>query len=115
MCLIAGTYVRQEWPSKDGGPPRIRQLYEPHTAWFPWATARNKVECGLRFFNTVRREMCCLVYAPPTEREYYTQMCRYGVLRRVGRALDYFGFDNDPADIWETRRSKGCLGQQQRL
>lgn len=105
MCLIAGDYIRTE-REDDVGSIRVRQVYEPHVVWFGWATARNRVECGVRFFNAIRREMCCMVYATPSERAYFTQLCRYGVMRRVGKVMDYFGFDREPADVWQTRRAK---------
>lgn len=73
-------------------------LLFPHTVWFPEATARNKLELGLKLFMELKKNHTVLVPArtPRGEKSadvrYFEHLCNYGVLRRVGTLRDYFGW-----------------------
>ena len=67
-----------------------RLLLTPGVVWFPWATARNKVEAWVNFLNQQRKVRLLILRVPMEDKRYMEQMCRYGICRRVGTIEDFF-------------------------
>ena len=74
----------------------------PHCTWFPWATARNKIECALRFFVLIKEHVNCVITSLPDTVDFFGHLCRYGVLRRIGTGRGWLG-DTDVV-LFETVR-----------
>lgn len=71
--------------------------------WFPWATARRRVEAAVRFFHEVRAEFPFVEYADLEAKPFFELIARHGVLRRVGTS--YNVYPDQPTAIFETRRA----------
>lgn len=70
--------------------------------WFPWATARNKIECGVCFFNRVRHEIPMMDYAHgETNKRFFETMCKHGIMRRIGVTFNIV--KGEAVHIFETR------------
>lgn len=52
--------------------------------WFPWASPRNRVECGVKFFASVRDDVPLVEYAREEFVPFFEMIMRHGVIRRVG-------------------------------
>lgn len=66
----------------------------PHAIWFPWASARNKIECGVQFFIALKAIMKAMVTSRMDDAPYFDHLAHYGLLRRVGTLRkDYQGHD----------------------
>lgn len=74
----------------------------PHCTWFPWATARNKIECALQFFNQLKERHNLVIPSLPETVDFFSHFCRYGVLRRIGTGRGWLG-ETDVA-LFETVR-----------
>lgn len=79
------------------------ELMEPHAIWFQWATRRNIMETAVRFFVETRKEFKVIVFSKPETRTFFTHLCKYGLLRRVGTFKNFFP-DDDDAAIFQGRR-----------
>lgn len=84
---------------------RIWQVNE--ISWFPWASARNKFECALKFFDQYRRtefshgrKYKILEFARSSERKFFEKMMDLGVLNRVGKVNDLY--ESEEAVLFET-------------
>lgn len=73
----------------------------PHALWFPWASARNKVECMAWFFSRMV-DWKAIVIAETKDVPFFNVIRAYGYLRRVGTSVGWFG--EDDAAIFETRK-----------
>lgn len=69
--------------------------------WFPWASARNRVESAVNFFNAMRTEVKMVDYVRHKDKKFFEMLARHGVMRRVGTS--YNVYPNQPALIFETR------------
>lgn len=67
----------------------------PHAGWMPWASPRNKVEIGVKFFRDLKRTHLGLVTATPEDQPYFRHLAKYGLLRTVGKIRD---FNMDPGN-----------------
>lgn len=65
----------------------------PHALWFPDASARNKLEVGLAFFIELKKNAKVLITSDRGDEPYFLHLCKYGVLRKVGKLHEWF----DPA------------------
>ena len=63
----------------------------PHVYWFPWATARNKIECSLRFLLDTKERFNLIVVSLPQDVDFFMHLCRYGVIRRIGTGRGWLG------------------------
>lgn len=72
-----------------------------HILWFPWASARNKIESIVNFFSVIRHEVKMMQYANLTNKRLFEVIARHGVMRRVGTS--YNVFTDGPAAVFETR------------
>ena len=69
--------------------------------WFPWATARNRIESALNFFNTIRMQFPMVEYAREKDKRFFEVLARHGVMRRIGTS--YNVYCGAPAAVFETR------------
>lgn len=69
-------------------------------SWYPWATARNKVEGTIKFFNKIRKDIKMIGYARPEQKALYEVAMKHGIMRRVGTSHTIFA--DVPATIYET-------------
>ena len=82
---------------------RTNEASDPHVVWFPWATARNRIETTLKFINELRRNVTLVIYAQPDDEKFWWRMTNYGVISRAGRIPHYFN-DGGMAHVWHSRR-----------
>ena len=75
---------------------------QPEFLWFPWASARNRLELGIAFFRLAAREHLAIVWAREADRPYFERLVRYGVLRCRGQVPAFFARD-EPAMLYFTR------------
>ena len=87
--LVVGKYI---------GP--ILQLIE--TTWFPWATARNKMESMTNLLNDLRKRYVVTFVCSIKDRDFFVNIAKHGVLRRVGTLYDLF--TDGPAPFFQTRK-----------
>lgn len=70
--------------------------------WMPWASARNKIEAAVHFFNSMRNEIPFVDYAQETSKPFFEVLMRHGIMRRIGTS--YNVYSDGPAAVYETRR-----------
>lgn len=71
-------------------------------SWFPWASARNRIEAAVYFFNAMRSIMPMMDYAHgETNRRFFEMICKHGVMQRVGTTFNVV--KGEPVAIFETR------------
>lgn len=69
--------------------------------WFPWASARNKIESAVGFFSRVRKEIPMTDYAHGEQNQrFFEMLCKHGVMRRVG--ITFNVRHGEPVHIFET-------------
>lgn len=73
----------------------------PHITWFPWATARNKLEGAVKLADFLRNYGLAVAIVKIGDKEFWTQVCRYGVMRRAGTIINYFG-PGKPGAVFHT-------------
>lgn len=83
--------------------PRSLTTMEPHVRWFPWATPRNRLECSLRFVERERKKSNLFLITKPEERKFWQVLCRYGVLRPIGKVYNHYAV-GDTVDLWQSHR-----------
>lgn len=69
--------------------------FEPHCIWFPEANARERLELTLRFLIDMKARFKVTIWAPDPDWKLFHHVCKYGVLRAVGK---YRGFFPDGRD-----------------
>lgn len=62
----------------------------PTVWWFPEATNRNKIELPIMFLIELKAEFLVLIPAKKHEVAYFSHLCNYGILRKVGVIRKYF-------------------------
>lgn len=82
MALVSINYSPRE---------KGRQVALPHAIWFPWAKARTRLALGLRFMIDLKAKNSVIVTAQGDDVKYFKHLCRYGVLRPVGKLEDWYG------------------------
>ena len=80
--------------------PDLARQAQPHVHWFPEATARDKVEIGLRFLVDLKRQALLLIAANKADWRFFDHLCKYGAVRRVGTIRGYFE-DGGDAGLWQ--------------
>lgn len=63
----------------------------PHAVWFQEGTARQRLECGLRFLLSLKKTSLVVIEAKEPNWRYFEHLCKYGLLRRVGTLRDAYG------------------------
>lgn len=76
---------------------------EPHVVWFPWATARNKLESTINFIAKQRKDKLVLIWSEKETTPFFTHVCKYGILKRVGKVIG-FSAEGD-AMLFQSRRA----------
>lgn len=69
--------------------------------WFPWATARNKIESAVNFFNRVRSERPMVEYASEKNKRFFEMICQHGIMRRVGTMHNVY--KDEATAVYETK------------
>ena len=85
-------------------PPDALKQIMPHFVWFPEASARNKLECSLRFLIAAKAEGNVILVARQPAWRFFAHLCNYGVIRPVGKLRGYFA-DGDDAMLYQGVRS----------
>ena len=63
----------------------------PHAVWFPEASARNKMEITVAFLVQLKKSAEVLITSEEKNKLYFKHLCKYGVIRRVGKLHEWFG------------------------
>lgn len=69
--------------------------------WFPWASARNKIESAVAFFNAIRKQMPIVEYADENAKPFFEMIAQHGIMRRVGTTFSVY--PGRSVAIFETR------------
>ena len=64
------------------------RVFQPRALWFPWASSRDKLTATLRFLREMGKERVGMIFSEPEDKSFLEHVCRYGVLRRVGKVYD---------------------------
>lgn len=73
--------------------------------WFPWASARNRIEAAVYFFSVIRSSIPMVGYANgDTNKRFFEMVCQHGVMRRIGTTFNVV--KDEPVAVFETRLSK---------
>jgi len=70
--------------------------------WFPWASKRNIYESVVNTLNELRKEYLILFHSSMEDKEFYVNVARHGIIRRVGTVHDVY--EDGPAALFETRK-----------
>lgn len=74
---------------------------EPHVFWFPEAGARNKLECALKWLVEMKQRWKIDLWIRARDWQFYDHLCKYGVLRTVGKYRGCFE-DGEDAFIFQS-------------
>lgn len=77
-------------------------LFGGDTTWFPWASARNKMECMTHILNELRRQYIVMLFCNMKEKDFYVNIAKHGVIRRVGTIYDLLV--DGPAPLFQSRK-----------
>jgi hypothetical protein len=64
---------------------------EPHVFWFPEATARNRLECSLKWLVDMKPRYALFIFAKEPEWKFFEHLGKYGVIRAVGKYRNFPG------------------------
>lgn len=92
--LVLGFYSHPD-------PVKAPFMYVGDMVWMPWASARNKIEASVNFFNKVRKEVKMVECAAPEDKEFFEMMMQHGIMRRVGKSYNIY--PDKVATIFETK------------
>lgn len=68
---------------------------EPHVDWFPWATARNRLECSIQFLRDIGREVKIFLYVEEKDEKFWNRVWQYKVLKKGCKIHDCYGTGRD--------------------
>jgi hypothetical protein len=77
-------------------------LYLGDTTWFPWASPRNKMETITNLLNELRRHYIVMLFCNMQDKEFYLNIAKHGVIRRVGTIYDLL--TDGPAPLFQSRK-----------
>jgi hypothetical protein len=77
-------------------------LFIGSAIWFKWASSRNKIETAVHALNELRKEYIVLLHSNMKDKEFYVNIAKHGVIRRVGTVYDVY--DDGPAALFQTRK-----------
>lgn len=63
---------------------------EPHVTWFPEATSRDKIQASVMFLTELKEQVSFLITAREADRTFFDHLCKYGLMRTVGKLRDHF-------------------------
>lgn len=82
---------------------------QPHAVWFPWASARNKIESATDYLNNLRRERTAtgkyfkaIIFAREETWTFFNHIMKRGILKRCGKIERWFD-DSTHAMLYYTR------------
>jgi len=76
--------------------------------WFKWSSPRNRIESVANFINEMRDDFTVMEYADerePETKRFFENLCKYGIMRRVGTLHDLYGPGNSAA-FYQSRKRK---------
>lgn len=76
-------------------------LAYPHVLWYPDASPRSKLEATLAFMIRLKKNKLVLVRGADRDVGYLSHLCKYGVMRKVGKIRDYFA-DGTHATLFQS-------------
>lgn len=68
---------------------------EPHVFWFPEASARNKLECSVKWLTEMKQKYKLDLYIREPDWHFFDHLCKYGLLRTVGKYRNFFDNGED--------------------
>jgi hypothetical protein len=76
----------------------------PRVMWFPWASARNRIEATVKFLDDHRKEHLVLIYDDEKSHRFFIRMAQYGILKRIGPASGPIPFweNGEKSVLWRT-------------
>lgn len=77
-------------------------LYLGDTTWFPWSSDRNKLESIANLLNELRRQYIVMFFCNMRDKEFYVNIAKRGVIRRVGTIYDLL--IDGPSPLFQTRK-----------
>lgn len=69
--------------------------------WFPWASARNRVEAAVGFFSAIRKEIPMVEYANDEAKPFFEMIAKHGIMRRIGTSFSVY--PGQAVAVFETR------------
>lgn len=69
--------------------------------WFPWASARNRIESAVHFFHRIRHEIPMVEYANEEAKRFFEMIAAHGVVRRIGTSFNVY--PGTATAVFETR------------
>lgn len=69
------------------------RVVEPHVEWFPWASVRNRLECGAEFMRQVGKKYKVLVFAGDEDAPLFERLRQYCLLKKGCKIKGYFSPD----------------------
>jgi len=85
--------------------PINSKLTDLHGVWFPWSTPREVMSATARFMNDQKHETSLLITSEDHTRANFIHMCKYGLLRLVGKIENYFEGERAGHVFQSVRRS----------
>jgi len=76
---------------------------EPHVVWMPEATPRTILQASLYFLGEMKKETPFLITAREADRTFFDHLCKYALMRTVGKLRDHFGHD-EHAILYQSAR-----------
>jgi hypothetical protein len=67
----------------------------PHAIWFPEASARIRLEIGVKFIVELKKTHLVLITAEMPDIHYFRHLSRYGLLKAVGKIQGYTATGDD--------------------
>ena len=68
---------------------------EPHVFWFPEASARNKLECCIKWLQEMKKTWKIDLWIRPADWQFYDHLCKYGLIRTIGKYRNCFDNGED--------------------
>lgn len=70
--------------------------------WFPWASARNRIESAVNFFSKIHKDIPMTDYAyGEKNRRFFDTLAKHGIIRRAGTTFNIKR--GEAVAIYETR------------
>lgn len=75
----------------------------PHVRWFPWASARNRIEATIPFLRSLDKDYTTVIHSEEKNIPFFAHLCKYGILKRCGTIHEFFD-DGGKTAIYQTRK-----------
>ncbi len=87
LCLVVGNTTGE--------------VMEIHSAWMPWASARNRIEATVAFFKEYNQWYTVVTTVSDAAVKFHKHVARYGVSRFVGELRNINGKDSESNYIFQ--------------